>query len=274
MSEQLIIELDPRGVLQITMNRPEVHNAFDDRQALRLISALDDACENEKVRVIILAGTGKSFSAGGDLNYMKRMGTNTYEQNLADAGQLARLMKTLNFLPIPTIARVQGAALGGAVGLVSCCDIAIGTPRTRLGLSEVKVGMAPATIAPYVVRAIGTRAARRFFTTGEPIDAERALMLGLLTDLVEESQLDSAVEAVAALLLQNAPTGIRKAKDIIFDVAEGDISDQMIDHTVKFVADIRDSNEGREGLSAFLEKRAPNWVKPTERYSEKGKAKV
>lgn len=260
MSEELAVNLTPNGVLRLTMNRPEVHNAFDDNQALRLINALEEAREDKAVRIVILAGEGKSFSAGGDLNYMKRMGTNTHEQNLADAGQLARLMKTLNFLPKPTIARVHGAAFGGAVGLVSCCDIAIGTPRARLALSEVKVGMAPATIAPYVVRAIGERAARRFFATGEAINADRALALGLLSDVVEEDALDPTIDAIAETLLKNAPDGIRKAKQIIFDVAAGDVTDQMIEHTVKFVADIRDSDEGREGLSAFLEKRSPSWA--------------
>lgn len=260
MSDELIANLSPDGILRLTMNRPEVHNAFDDHQALRLINTLEEAAADKTVRVVILAGEGKSFSAGGDANYMKRMGGNTFEQNLADAGQLARLMKTLNFLPKPTIARVQGAAFGGAVGLVSCCDIAIGTPRARLALSEVKLGMAPATIAPYVVRAIGEKAARRFFTTGEIIDANRALSLGLLSDVVEESELDDAINALAETLVKNAPQGIQKAKQIIFDVAAGDVTDQMIEHTVKFVAEIRGSDEGREGLSAFLEKRSPNWV--------------
>ncbi|WP_101756669.1 enoyl-CoA hydratase/isomerase family protein [Oceanicoccus sp. KOV_DT_Chl] len=260
MPTQLAVELSPNGVLRLTMNRPEVHNAFDDHQAIRLIEALDRANDDPAVRVVVLASSGKSFSAGGDLNYMKRMSSNSYEENLADAAQLARLMKTLNFLTKPTVARVQGATFGGAVGLVSCCDIAIGTPNARFALSEVKVGMAPATIAPYVVRAIGTRAARRFFTTAEVISAEKALAIGLLSEVVSADDLDVTVDTIVESLLKNAPTGMQKAKQIIFDVAAGDITESMIKDTVSFIADIRHTDEGREGLSAFLEKRPPNWT--------------
>ena len=260
-SDELKVEIDARGVMRIVLNRPEVHNAFDDHQAQRIIKALETAQSDDAVRVVILAAEGKSFCAGGDLNYMKRMGSNTYEDNLHDAGQLARLMKTLNFLPKPTIARVQGAAFGGAVGLVSCCDIAVGTPRAKFCLSEVKVGMVPATIAPYVARTIGEKAARRYFATAETIDAQRALALGLLSEVVDEEQLDATIESIVTALLGNAPQGVRKAKQIVFDVVDGEVTDTMIQHTVKFIADIRNSDEGREGLSAFLEKRKPNWLR-------------
>lgn len=258
-AQPLLVALEPRGVLRLTMNRPEVHNAFDDHQALRLLQALDAAASDDAVRVVVLGATGKSFSAGGDLNYMRRMGGNSYEENLRDAGQLARLMKTLNFFPRPTIARVQGGAFGGAVGLVSCCDIAIGTPRARFALSEARVGMAPATIAPYVVRAIGEKSARRFFTTAETISAERALALNLLSEVVAEDALDDAIEAVISALLSNGPAAVGKAKGIVFDVADGAVTEGMIEHTVRFIADIRGSDEGREGLNAFLQKRAPLW---------------
>jgi methylglutaconyl-CoA hydratase len=256
----LIKELDERGVLRLTMNRPDVHNAFDDHLILRLIDALDAASDNEAVRLVLLGSIGKSFSAGGDLNYMRRMGSNSYEENLKDASQLARLMKTLNFFPKPTIALVQGAAFGGAVGLISCCDIAIGTPRAKFALSEARVGMAPATIAPYVVRTIGEKAARRFFTTAQEITAEKALDLNLLSEITTEDTLNEAAESVIGALLKNGPDAVRKAKQIVFDVAHGVVSDAMVEHTVRFIADIRDSDEGREGLSAFLEKRKPNWV--------------
>ncbi|TDG12424.1 hypothetical protein E2F43_12500 [Seongchinamella unica] len=256
----LLVELDPRGVLYLTMNLPEVHNAFDDRQALRMIQALDRAGVDRAVRVVVLGASGKSFSAGGDIHYMRRMGSNTREENLTDAGQLARLMKALNSLPKPTIARVQGGAFGGAVGLVSCCDIAIGTPAARFALSEVRIGLAPATIAPYVVRAIGEKAARRFFTTGEIIPADKALALNLLSELVPEEQLDDCIEGIISALLGNAPGAVGKAKQIVFDVAGTAVNDELIEHTVRFVADIRDSEEGREGLSAFLEKRRPAWA--------------
>ena len=261
MLDELITHLDQYGTLKITLNRPECHNAFDDHQIQRLINTLDEARVDPNVRVVVLAGSGKNFSAGGDLNYMKRMGNNTYDENLADAGRLGLLMKTLNFLPKLTIARVQGAAFGGAVGLISCCDIAIGTPNARFSLSEVKVGMAPATIAPYVARAIGERAARRFFTTGEMISADKALSLGLLSEVVEVESLDHTINTLIATLQANAPIGMQKAKQIVFDVVNGDITEEMINHTVKYIADIRDSEEGREGLSAFLEKRPPNWTR-------------
>lgn len=262
MSEQpLKVELDERGVLRITLNRPDIHNAFDDHQIQRIITALDDAASNDKVRVVIFGSEGKSFSAGGDLNYMRRMGDFTYEENKADAGQLARMMKTLNFLPKPTIARVQGAAFGGAVGVASCCDIAIGTPKAKFCLSEAKVGMAPATIAPYVVRAIGERASRRFFATAEVITAEKAHQLGLLSELVAEEDLDSTIDDIVDALLSNAPNAVGLAKSIVFDVLEtSEVTDKIIDGTVEFIARIRHTDEAREGLSAFLEKRKPNWT--------------
>lgn len=262
MSEPLNVHLDDRGVLRITLNRPDIHNAFDDHQVQRIIAALEEARDDAKVRVVIMASEGKSFSAGGDLNYMRRMGDFTYEENKADAGQLARLMKLLNTLPKPTIARVQGAAFGGAVGLVSCCDIAIGGPKARFCLSEAKVGMAPATIAPYVTRAIGERAARRFFATAEVITGEKALQLGLLSEYVAEDELDSTIDGIVEALLSNAPNAINLAKDIVFDVLKtSDVTDEMIAGTVEFIAKIRHTDEAREGLSAFLEKRKPNWAK-------------
>jgi methylglutaconyl-CoA hydratase len=258
MSE-LIQELSPNGVLRLMMNRPEIHNAFDAQQQQRLIDALEGAAENPEVKVIVIGGEGKSFSAGGDIHYMRSMGSNTYEQNLADAGRLAKLMKTLNFMPKPTIARVHGAAMGGGVGLVCCCDIAVGTPKARLALSEIKIGMVPATIAPYVVRSIGEKPARRFFMTGEMINAERAQQVGFLSEVVAEDALDDHIEEIAGILTNNAPGGFAKAKWIINEVHDKEIDDEVISTTVKFIADIRDSDEGREGLSAFLEKRKPNW---------------
>ena len=259
MSDELEVALSPEGVLNITMNRPQVHNAFDDKQIARLSAALDEAGANPAVRVVVIAGRGRSFSAGGDINYMRRMGSNTYEENLADGGQLARLMKTLNSLPKPTIARVQGAAMGGGVGLVSCCDFAIGTPSTRLALSEVKLGMVPATISPYVVMTIGEKAARRLFMSGQPVLGEEACRLGFLSAVVEEDQLDAAVIALARDLLKNAPEAVGRSKQLAMDVAASAINDDLIAATIKVIADVRDSDEGREGLSAFLEKRAPAW---------------
>jgi len=260
MSETLQSQLNDKGVLTITMNRPEVHNAFDNEQIVRMITALETAESSPEVRVVIIASEGKSFSAGGDINYMKQMGNNSYQENLDDAAQLAKLMKTLNFLAKPTIAKVQGAAMGGGVGLVSCCDFAIGTKRTKMALSEVKLGMAPATIAPYVVRTIGERAARRLFISAQTINAQRAFELGFLSAVVAEEELDAAVDQLANSLLNNAPHGMQLAKQAAHRVASGVIDEDLISYTTKLIADIRDSDEGKEGLSAFLEKRSPNWI--------------
>jgi methylglutaconyl-CoA hydratase len=259
MASELLSELDTGGVLRLTMNRPEVHNAFDDAQISRLSDALAAAADNPEVRVLVLAGSGKSFSAGGDINYMRRMGEYSYAENLEDGGRLAALMQALNCLPKPTIARVHGAAMGGGVGLVSCCDFAIGTPRTRLALTEVKLGLAPATIAPYVVNTIGEKAARRLFLSARSVDAEEALRLGFITELVPEESLDEAITTLAVTLLQNSPNGMRASKQLAMDVSREPIEDAMIEKTVSLIADLRDSAEGKEGLSAFLEKRKPGW---------------
>jgi len=260
MPAALIVSSPRHGVTQITMNRPEVHNAFDDQQVQRLIEALEDAARNPTVRVIVLASEGRSFSAGGDINYMRRMGENTYEENIEDGGQLARLMKTLNFLPKPTIARVQGAAMGGGVGLACCCDFAIGSPQALFATSEVKLGMVAATISPYVAATVGEKAARRMFTSALPVKAEQALNIGLLSELVPEDELDKAVDTLAQALLKNAPEAMRLSKQLAFDVSARPISGELISATVSLIADVRDSDEGREGLSAFLEKRPPNWI--------------
>ena len=264
MTSELLSELGAGGVLRLTMNRPEVHNAFDDAQIERLSEAIAAAADNPEVRLLVLAGSGKSFSAGGDINYMRRMGDYSYAENLEDGGRLAALMRALNFLPKPTIARVHGAAMGGGVGLVSCCDFAIGTPRTRLALTEVKLGLAPATIAPYVVNTIGEKAARRLFLSARSVDAEEALRLGFITELVPEQSLEEAIATLATPLMQNSPNGLRASKQRAMDVSREPIDDTMIDRTIALIADLRDSTERKEGLSAFLEKRKPGWQSTTE----------
>ena len=260
MIEALIISRPSASILRITMNRPEVHNAFDDHQVKRLLDALASAAADDSVRVVVLASEGKSFSAGGDIDYMRRMGDNTYQENIEDGGQLARLMKLLNTLPKPTIARVQGAAMGGGVGLVCCCDYAIGSPRALLALSEVKLGMVPATISPYVAATIGEKACRRMFMSGLPVKAEQAMALGFLSQVVAEEALDSAVNELATALAKNGPGAVRLAKQLAFDVSHRPLSDELIADTVCLIADVRNSDEGREGLSAFLEKRSPHWI--------------
>ena len=260
MSKELITHLDSRGVLTITMNRPDVHNAFDERQIARLTDVLDKAACNSDVKIITLESDGKHFCAGADINYMQRMGDNTREQNIEDATALAGLMKVLNTTPQPTIAKVQGAAYGGAVGLVCCCDIAIGATSTVLSLSEVKIGLVPATIAPYVISAIGQRSARRLFISGERIAAHAAQSMGLLHSVVEDELLEDAVQGVISALLENSPHAMAVAKQVVFELAPNEITDDMIAFSIDTIADIRESTEGREGVAAFLEKRSAAWI--------------
>lgn len=260
VDQPLMSNLDERGVLQLSMNRPAVHNAFDDAQIARLSEALAEVAENPAVKCLVLSGEGRHFCAGADLNYMRRMGDYSYEDNLADGAALAKLMRSLDSLPLPTIAKVQGAAYGGAVGLISCCDIAIAADNAKLCLSEVKIGMAPATISPYVVRAMGSRQARRYGLSAELMDANCAQRLGLLHEVVAVDALDARVEAMISQLLGNGPAAMATTKAMIARVAAEDIDQAMRDDTVRCIADVRDSDEGREGLSAFLQKRKPSWL--------------
>jgi methylglutaconyl-CoA hydratase len=274
MTEAVVTtQIDKRGVATVSLNNPEKHNAFDDTIIGQLTEAFTAVAANKTVRVMVLASQGKSFSAGADLNWMKRMTGYSYEENLRDAKALADMLKTLNFLPQPSIARVQGAAFGGAVGLVSCCDMAVGTPRAMFSLSEVKIGLMPATISPYVIAAIGSRASRRYFTTAERFSAETALQLGLLSDVVAEDALDDTVNARVGQLLANSPAAVRAAKALVFDVAGQTInndgsSDDLIAMTSERIAAIRVSDEGQEGLSAFLEKRPASWLLPADNAEE------
>jgi len=260
MTEQtVLIQTDQRGIATVTLNNPKKHNAFDDKIIEELTAAFEQIANNKDVRVMILAATGKNFCAGGDLAWMKRMAKYSYDENLNDSKVLARMFKNLNFLTVPTIARVQGVAFGGGVGLVSCCDMAVATPDASFSLSEVKIGLIPAVISPYVVAAIGQRAARRYFTTAERFDAKTAFKLGLVSKVVEKEQLNQEIDKLAETLLANSPTAIVDAKQLIFDVAGQEIDDELIDFTCERIADIRVSANGQEGLTAFLEKRKPTW---------------
>jgi methylglutaconyl-CoA hydratase len=253
--------VDSRGVATVTLIRPEIHNAFDDTVVAALSEAFSKAAQDDSVRALILASTGKSFCAGGDLNWMRRMAQYGYEENLRDSELLAEMLRRLNTLPKLTIARVQGAAFGGGVGLVSCCDIAVASPAAVFCLSEVKVGMIPATISPYVINAIGERASRRYFTTAELIDAAKARELGLVTELVEsEAHLDEGIERILKSLLRNGPRGVAEAKRLIIDYANREITPELIADSSQRIAETRGSAEGQEGLTAFLEKRKPNWI--------------
>ena len=260
MNEQSVTtQIDERGVATITLNNPEKQNAFDDKIIADLTAAFEKVGSSKEIRVMILAASGKNFCAGGDLGWMKRMASYSYEENLEDAKALAAMLKTLNFLPIPTIARVQGAAFGGAVGLVSCCDMAVATDRASFSLSEVKIGLIPATISPYVIESIGRKAARRFFTTAERFSAQMAARIGLVSEVVVEEQLDNEINKLVEALLANSPAAIVAAKQLVFDVAGREIDDELILFTSEQIAGIRVSSEGQEGLTAFLEKRKPLW---------------
>lgn len=251
--------LDQRGVAQLVLNRPEVHNAFDDSMIGELIQALDSFAANPQVRILLLRSNGKNFSAGADLGWMRSMAAKNYAENLQDAGELAKLMQKLDNFPAPTIALVQGAAFGGAVGLVACCDIAIASEKSSFCLSEVKIGLIPAVISPYVVRAIGERASRRYFLTAERFFAAEALHFGLLHQVVSDDELQNAADAMVRTLLANSPAAVKAAKDLIFTVANQPTTQALIDETSRRIAAIRVSSEGQEGLSAFLQKRTPAW---------------
>ena len=254
------IDKNPNGIATITINRPEKHNAFDDDTIEQLTRVFEDIDTDDSIRLMILAGNGKNFSAGGDLNWMKRMAKYNYQDNLADAKKLANMLKTLNSVSKPTIARVQGAAFGGAVGLVSCCDIAVGSESALFCLSEVKIGLTPATVSPYVIAALGERAARRYFLSAETFDAERAQQLGLLSEVCPADALDSTIQNICEKILRNSPAAVKAAKEVVRDIANKEITPELIEDTSMRIAKIRVSNEGQEGLSAFLEKRAPKWL--------------
>ena len=259
MTQYVSTQIDG-GVATITMLREDVHNAFDDVMIAQLISAFDGAIANDEARVIVLRSTGKNFSAGADLNWMRSMAKKNYQENLDDAGELANLMKTIAQSPKPTMALVQGAAFGGAVGLVACCDIAVATERASFCLSEVKIGLIPAVISPYVVAAMGQRQAQRYFLTAERFKADKACDFGLVHEVCADGELDTAAAPIIQSLLGNSPAAMTSAKELIGFVSNENIDDTIIDGTSERIATIRVSEEGQEGLSSFLEKRAPNWL--------------
>ncbi|MDB3966714.1 enoyl-CoA hydratase/isomerase family protein [Porticoccaceae bacterium] len=258
---RVITDIDDLGVAWVRLNNPDKHNAFDDQIIGQLTEAFAEVAGNPNVRVMVLGSEGESFSAGADLGWMKRMASYSYKENLRDAGALALMLKTLNYMPQPTIARVQGAAFGGAVGLVSCCDMAVAASAANFSLSEVKIGLVPATISPYVIAAIGQRAARRYFVTAERFNAHRALQLGLVNEVVDAEQLDQEVDRLVEAVLANGPEAVIVAKQLVFDVAGKPIDQQLIDSTCESIAAIRVSEQGQEGLQAFLQKRKPHWLK-------------
>ena len=252
--------LSPDGVLYIVMNRPEVQNAFNSEQIVLLTEALENVESNPEVKAVVLCGEGKNFCAGGDINYMRRMGQNSFQENKEDALQLAHLMHTLNEFSKPTIARVNGAAYGGGVGLLCCCDMAFGTEETKICLSEVKIGMVPATIGPYVINAIGLRNAHRFMLTAEIMQGQEAVNYNFLNDIFPTKEFNEKVDAIALKITTNAPNALEVTKSLLLNLAQQPIDESVIDYTADVIASVRESNEGKEGLTSFIEKRKPNWA--------------
>ncbi len=261
MSEQTVLYGVSNGVATITLNRPELHNAFNEIVIGELTRFFEKAGEDKSVRVVVLRGNGKSFSAGGDLNWMRRMADYTYQQNVNDAMRLGTLLKTMNTLPKPTIALVQGNAFGGGVGLTACCDIAIAEEGAQFCLSEVRIGLIPSIIAPYVMAAIGSRQARRYFMTAERFDAHAAERIGLVHEVCPKGALDQALDMIVTAILDGAPQAQARGKKLILGITGHAIDDKMIQHTVEQIAEARASDEGKEGLSAFLNKSEPGWRK-------------
>lgn len=257
----VLIDIDARGVATLTLNRADKHNAFDEHVIAELAGQLADIAGNDAVRIVLLRAAGASFCAGADLDWMKRMAHYDEAANLADAGALASLLHRLDTLPQPVIACVQGAALGGGAGLVACCDMAVAADNAVFGFSEVRLGLVPATISPYVIRAIGRRAARRWFLTGERFDAATAQRIGLVSTVAAPDALEAEVQRLVLALLDSGPLATRAAKRLIDDVADRNIDAELMAFTSRCIADIRGSAEGREGLAAFLDRRAPAWKK-------------
>ena len=257
----IALRITTQGAIRtITLSRPDVRNAFNDEVIAELKTAFLDAGQAVDVRCVVLAAEGPAFCAGADLNWMRRMADYTRDENLADAGQLAAMLRAIYECPKPTIARVQGDVFAGGVGLVAACDMAVSVDTATYCLSEVKLGLIPATISPYVIRAMGARAAHRYFLTAERFSAAEAHRIGLVHDVVSADALTTKVAELTSALVSASPNAVRACKRLVQDVAEREIDDALVAHTVAGIADIRASAEGKEGVQSFLQKRKPNWL--------------
>ena len=259
MTDTLLCSVDPRGVATVTLNRPELHNAFDDRLIAALTARFRALDANASVRCVVLRGTGRSFSAGGDLNWMRRMADYSEAENLDDARRLAAMLRAFDRLAKPTVAAVHGNCFAGALGLVACADVAIAAESAVFCLSEVRLGLVPATIGPYVVRAMGVRAIRRYALTAERFGAAEALRLGLVHEAVPEDGFDAAVERIVAALSQGGPQALARSKALFAQIGDRPIDADVSEITIRAIAEARATAEAREGLAAFLEKRRPGW---------------
>jgi len=248
------------GVATITLTQPEIRNAFSDEVIAEITAAFETVAQHDGVRAVVLAAEGPAFCAGANLNWMRRMADYSREENVVDAGKLAHMLHTIYTCPQPTIARVQGDVYAGGMGLVAACDMAVSVDTAHFCLSEVKIGLIPATIAPYVLRAMGPRAGHRYFLTAERFDAAEALRTGFVHQVVEADALDAAVDQLLKNLLQASPAALKACKRLVIDTAEHEINQTLIRSTVESIADIRASEEGKEGVQAFLGKRKPAWL--------------
>ncbi len=248
------------AVATVTLNRPETRNAFNDEVITELTRTFMELGQRDDVRVIVLRAVGPAFCAGADLNWMRRMASYSRDENLTDAGKLANMLRVIYACPKPTIARIQGDAIAGGMGLVAVCDIAVSADSANFCLSEVKLGLIPATISPYVIRAMGERAAHRYFLTAERFSAAEAHRIGFVHEVVGAEQLDAKVEELCKALCSASPDAVRACKRLVQDVAQREIDDTLIKHTVEQIADIRASSQGKEGVQSFLEKRKPDWL--------------
>lgn len=262
MSEPtLITTIDKRGVARLTMNRPEVSNAFDEKLIGDICDAMGRFNNDPNVRAVVLTGAGNAFSGGADLNMMKRVADYSTAENKDDARRLAHMLTSIYQSQKPTIALVNGPAMGGGLGLIAACDIAIGADTSFFALSEVRVGLIPAVISPFVTQAISVRQARRYFVTGERFDAQTAERIGLLHQVAPADALNDALDAMLENLLRGAPNAQALAKELIRKVKFRPVSDLVMEQTASLIAKTRSSAEGKEGVAAFLEKRKPNWIK-------------
>jgi methylglutaconyl-CoA hydratase len=259
MSSTLKIEV-AQQVGRITLNRPEVRNAFNDEVIAEITQAFTALGARDDVRCIVLAAEGSAFCAGADLNWMRCMADYSRDENLADAAKLAEMLCVIYECPKPTVARVQGDVYAGGMGLVAACDVAVSVDSAGYCLSEVKLGLIPATISPYVMRAMGTRASHRYFLTAERFSAQEALRMGFVHEVVLAEQLDAKVDEITQALVKNSPNAVKVCKKLVQEVGGQEISQPLIRKTVEGIADIRASAEGREGVSAFLGKRKPSWL--------------
>ena len=257
--KSLLVKVE-QHVATVTLNRPEIRNAFNDEMISELTDAFKTLGADDQVRVIVLEAAGKAFCAGADLNWMRAMADYSYEENLADADKLAQMLKTIYECPKPTIAAVQGDVYGGGMGLVAVCDIAISVKIADFCLSEVRLGLIPATISPYVIRALGARAAQRYFLSAETFDAKKARQLGFIHERVSEDELSDRMAELCAKIVNNSPEAVKTCKRLLHEVAGAPITEELIADTVKGIADIRSSEQGKEGVQAFLQKRKPDWL--------------